>query len=477
MPDGGWTSVSLADEVASVTTSVARGQLPQDGWLVGPGDLDARGELLEARRVAGARARTLMAFAEGDLLISATPTPTQAKVWLADRDGFCSGSLSVLRSKGRLDPRYLLWSLRALSATGTMLRPTELERYRVPVPLNGSDVADTVAILDGLTAAIAARKRALDLTGRLATAIFDQRFGDPLATRGHWQTETLGTMLARIEAGWSPQCADRPAARGEWGVIRLSAVSTGSFLPDENKALLPETQPRTHLALCAGDLLMVRSNTKALVGTTAIVKYDHPNLLLADKVWRLWPREGVHPLFLKGLLSHPIARSRLADLATGSVASMQNLTQARLRELRVIRPPTPRQEELASELAGVEQVRGAQQRQLARLERLLRQLLDARFPAVARDEEPLAHITIERALYPQLSRLQQATWKVLVQADIPYRMPELSRRLALHGITPQVDELRHTLKVLAAAGVAVPSLSGDSHAWVEALPAPLPDQA
>lgn len=475
MPEGGWTSVSLADAVEPVVVSRRRDELPPDEWFVAPGDFDARGDLLRVRRVAHARARTLMPFAAGDVLVN--PTPAQAKVWLADRSGFCPASITVLRPTGRLDPRYLLWGLRALSAAGTTLRLKELARHRIRVPVDSAYAASTVALFQTLAAAIDARSQALDLTGRLATAIFDQRFGDPLATRGRWQTATLGELLEQIETGWSPRCADRPAARGEWGVIKLSAVSTGSFLPGENKALPPETPPRAELALHDGDLLMVRSNTKALVGTTALVKGDHPNLLLADKVWRLRPRSDVHPVFLKGLLSHPVARRRLAELATGSVASMQNLTQARLHELQVIRPPLSRQSDFAAQLNSVEQARTAQQRQLADLDALTRQLLDVRFPAVEPGEQRPASVVFGRALHPRLSPLQQATWAVLVQADLPYGMPELNRRLVLHGHTPQVDELRHALNVLMAAGAAVRSGSGPSHEWVEARPVPIPDPA
>src|SRR5262249_31766920 len=47
----------------------------------------------------------------------------------------------------------------------------------------------------------------------------------------------LSRFVAEIENGKSPQCESRPATKDEWGVLKVGAVSFGSFDERENKAL------------------------------------------------------------------------------------------------------------------------------------------------------------------------------------------------------------------------------------------------
>lgn len=39
----------------------------------------------------------------------------------------------------------------------------------------------------------------------------------------------LGNILARIDAGWSPVCQETPPGIGEWGVLKVSAVTNGVY--------------------------------------------------------------------------------------------------------------------------------------------------------------------------------------------------------------------------------------------------------
>ena len=79
-----------------------------------------------------------------------------------------------------------------------------------------------------------------------------------------WQP--LCDLIDDIENGWSPACESRPAVNDEWGVLKVGAVSFGFFDPRENKALPLELEPKPEYQIRAGDFLMSRANTTALVG-------------------------------------------------------------------------------------------------------------------------------------------------------------------------------------------------------------------
>jgi type I restriction enzyme, S subunit len=461
--------VPLASALELVSDIVSTVDVDPDSLFVGTSDLQGLGDLTQpASRVSDSAAAgsRLYRFERGDVLI-ATARSRESKVWLADSAGYCTTSFTVLRPNGRLDPRHLLWWLRARGAEGSMKR-FDFDKERITLPSEGRSVEPVVTLLDQLHGVTELRRRTLATARRLAPAMFQDRLGDPLTEGGVWPTVRVGDVVTNLETGWSPKCADRPARDGEWGVIKVSAVSSGQFRADQNKALPQSTPPREELGLRTGDLLMVRSNTRSLVGVTAVVTHDHPRLLLTDKVWRIRTGGDVAPIFLKALLSYPTVRDRLSRIATGSMASMQNLTQAKVLDLHIALPSPGAQAEHIAGLALVERAERSQLDQLTRLEELLRAVL---LTAFSRSELALpGEITVERALFHELSPLHQAIWRALVRADEAVTMPELSRSLGPRLGTVGVDRLRRALNLLTAAGVATKSEDSTFHRWSEALP-------
>ena len=53
-----------------------------------------------------------------------------------------------------------------------------------------------------------------------------------------WKWERLGTVLENIEAGKSFKCDERPPNKDEIGILKVSAVTWGSFKEDESKTVV-----------------------------------------------------------------------------------------------------------------------------------------------------------------------------------------------------------------------------------------------
>jgi type I restriction enzyme S subunit len=465
-------SVLLAAAVELVSDVVSPDHADPESLLVGIADLNGLGELTGSpRSVSDSRSRLgrLNRFARDDLLVSGTRS-SEPKVWLADRAGYCTTSLTVLRPSGRLDPRYLLWWLRARGASEATRR-LELGKEWIELPAKHRDVEFAVLVLDQLDTVIRLRRRALATAQLLAPAMYQERLGDPLDEDGVWPMVRLSDVIRKLETGWSPKCADRPAREHEWGVIKVSAVSTGRFRSEQNKALPQSIKPREELELEGGDLLMVRSNSSSLVGATAIVTDGRPGLLLTDKVWRLHIDPALDPHFLKALLSHPTVRQRLSRIATGSLTSMQNLTQAKVLDLRVALPPASIQSKHVDDLVALEDIEQAQLEQVAQLDELLDAVLGIVFSSTA--PAALDEIVLERrALFDELAPLHQAIWKTLAGSERALSMPELNRRLRRPStnIQPGVDHLRRALHLLTTVGVATQFEDSRSYRWSQAAP-------
>ncbi len=151
----------------------------------------------------------------------------------------------------------------------------------------------------------------------------------------------LGSVVADLENGWSPKCFPRPAEPDEWGVLKLGAVSFGTYNDAENKALPPNLAPVPRLEVKAGDVLISRANIPRLVGACTLVASTRPRLMLCDKIFRVVPMspEPVDPAFLAEVLKIPMVRLQIEASCTGTSPTMQNITKPSLLRLRFPLPP------------------------------------------------------------------------------------------------------------------------------------------
>lgn len=166
-----------------------------------------------------------------------------------------------------------------------------------------------------------------------------------------WEVAAAGSVLASIDAGWSPKCDQRPARNGEWGVLKVSSVSSGVYKSSENKALPSGLSPRPQLEVEIGDVLLARaSGALTLVGRTCLVQETPPRLMLSDKTMRLTPEPSrlLGP-FLHALMSFDNVRQQVLDLATGS--HMRNISQSAIRSVLLPVPPIEEQRKIQNALS------------------------------------------------------------------------------------------------------------------------------
>ena len=161
-----------------------------------------------------------------------------------------------------------------------------------------------------------------------------------------WQLALLDDVLEGIDAGWSPKCEGRPAELGEWGVLKVSSISTGLFNQYENKALDRDLNARPQFEVRRGDVLLARaSGVLDLVGRSAFVHWTRPKLMLSDKTLRLRAKKSViRSMFLNLLLEHPRVHQQVLIRATGS--HMRNISQRALRRVPIPVPSLKEQEHI-----------------------------------------------------------------------------------------------------------------------------------
>ena len=158
--------------------------------------------------------------------------------------------------------------------------------------------------------------------------------------------DLLDECLERIDNGKSFVCSDKPRQGNYPAVLKLSAATYGDYRPNENKALLVESQFVEGAEVHSGDLLFTRKNTPELVGMAAYVQETPEKLMMPDLIFRLVTNEKMNPVFLWQLINCKEFRPVIQGIAGGSAKSMSNISKERLGKVRVICPPRKLQDEL-----------------------------------------------------------------------------------------------------------------------------------
>jgi len=300
------------------------------------------------------------ALAEGDLLVSIRGhVGRTAFVPKAAEGANLTQDTARVAILPTVDRRYVRWFIESPAARWWMTQHTkgvavtginlgDLRKLPVPLPLL-ADQRRIADILDKADAIRRKRKEAIALTEDLLRSAFLDMFGDPVTNPKGWPVKPLEDVLNHLDAGWSANGDARPRAEDEYGVLKISAVTSGIFRPDEHKAVSASAIDRELVTPRRGDLLFSRANTRELVAATCLVERDEARLFLPDKLWRVVPRADFATApYLRFLLAHDRFRSELTKTATGTSGSMLNVSMEKLRGLRGPFPPIGQQEKFAA---------------------------------------------------------------------------------------------------------------------------------
>jgi type I restriction enzyme, S subunit len=357
----GWVRATLGELGVEVQPGFASGKHNRDGEGIlhlRPMNITRNGVLdtQDARYVIDDSDRRVEL---GDVLFNNTNSPALVgkTAWVDSSESLAfSNHMTRLRGPEGLDGKFLAAQLHHLWATGyfksilnnhvnqaSVSRKALLDTAIVVPPI--AEQRRIVAKLDEQLAHIETGETALRLAAErfedLVQAVRSQHLwptdGD-LLPEG-WRWGAVGDVLERIEAGRSFTCLPRVARDGEWGVIKVSAMTWGEFRADENKALPPEREPNPDYEIHSGDLLVSRANTVDYVGAPVLVGDTRSKLMLSDKSLRLVPKVRIDRDWLIELLSSRPVRAQYSAAATGTSDSMRNISQVTVRSARVPIPP------------------------------------------------------------------------------------------------------------------------------------------
>jgi type I restriction enzyme S subunit len=283
---------------------------------------------------------------EGDIIISVVGTIGRTAIVPKQLGGAnVSRAFAVISCSSEVDTQFLDQYLRSSIAQAwfkeqcqgnaqQVLNLGTLREHEIPLPPL-PEQKKIAEILSGIDRAIARERSMLLKIDHAIQAVRDK------TQSCHGEERKIGNLISKISTGVSVNGENRPCRPSEQGVLKVSCVSKGEFLPSENKVIDEENKGRATMSIKKGMLLVSRANTPELVGACGITRNDHDNLFLPDKIWNLEIQEssGCSKRWLNNALNSQLAKARIRDASTGTSDSMRNISQSNFCEIDILVPP------------------------------------------------------------------------------------------------------------------------------------------
>ena len=229
------------------------------------------------------------------------------------------------------------------------LSAKRLNQVYLPVPPI-AEQEKIVAELDCLSGIIEKKKQQLKELDNLAQSIFYEMFGDPVENDKGLDIQTLGDVAVSVNYGTSSPAREG----GAFKYLRMNNLTYSGYLDlCDVKSIDANESEREKYSVQRGDILFNRTNSKELVGKTALFTLDE-EMIIAGYIIRIRvDKSFVLPLYVVRYMNTPFMKSYFANLCKGAV-NQANINSKELKNIPLPIPSLSLQEEFASKIESIE---------------------------------------------------------------------------------------------------------------------------
>ena len=290
-------------------------------------------------------------LSNGDILISHINSEKhlgKCAIYECSRSDVIHGmNLLCLRPiKGMVFPRYLFHylsgpefgrlipSITKKSVNQASFTVTAFKGLEIPLPPL-TEQKHIAAILDKADAIRSKRQQAIQLADEFLRAVFLDMFGDPVTNPKGFP---LGTIRDLVESANYGSSAKASEAGGDYPILRMGNITYGGAIDmtDLKYIDLTDKEKPKYLAV-KGDLLFNRTNSKELVGKTAVYDRDDP-VAIAGYLIRVRTNEKGNSHYISGYLNSAHGKATLQNMCK-SIVGMANINAQEMQDIPLIIPP------------------------------------------------------------------------------------------------------------------------------------------
>lgn len=299
---------------------------------------------------------------------------TEPKSWV-------TGNSIALLPKEELDINFMRYLLRYTSfkdvisgSAQPQIIATTLRKKKVKLP-DLKTQKKIVEVLEKAEKAIEKRKQANRLLDEYLKSLFMEMFENE-----NYEIKIINDIVKNIEAGWSVGGEERQLDKDEVGVLKISAVTKGTFDASQYKVIDKNIEIKKYLSCKKGDILFSRANTRELVGASCIVNKDYDNLILPDKLWKITIDENiVSKEFFLFLINTQKVRKQISKVSTGTSGSMLNISMKKFRNIKINIPDVKKQKHFSEIYVKIQSIKQKNLSELQKMNNLFNSLMQKAF--------------------------------------------------------------------------------------------------
>ena len=231
------------------------------------------------------------------------------------------------------------------------------------------------AILDAAEALRAKRRQALKELDTFLQATFLHMFGDPVTNPKGWNMGVVGDLLESVNYGTSKKAS---ADKKQYPVIRMGNITYSGELDfsDLKYMDLSDKEKFKHLVY-KNQILFNRTNSKELVGKTAVYRNDEP-MAFAGYLIRGIANHSASPEYIAAFMNTLQMKNYLRNKCK-NIVGMANINAKEFQSIPVQKPPLALQQQFAAIVESVERQKVAMKAHLAELDDLFGSLQQRAF--------------------------------------------------------------------------------------------------
>lgn len=200
-------------------------------------------------------------------------------------------------------------------------------------------------------------------------------FGDPFINNKKWKIGKIKDTVVNTQYGTSKK-AD--LTNGQYPILRMNNITyKGGWDFTNLKYIDIEDKDVNKYLVKYGEVLFNRTNSKELVGKTAVYREQTP-MAYAGYLIKLTPNENFNGVFIAMYLNSNYVKSVLYNMAK-NIVGMANINAKELTNINIFLPPLSLQNEFAKKIEKIEELKKQCQKSLEYYEELYETLLHKAF--------------------------------------------------------------------------------------------------
>lgn len=217
-----------------------------------------------------------------------------------------------------------------------------VEEFEIPLPPL-AEQKRIASILDKADAIRRKRQQAIQLADDFLRAVFLDMFGDPVTNPKGFPVGTIRDLVETANYGSSAKASE---TEGEFPILRMGNITyAGAIDLKDLKYIDLSEKDKPKYLVQYGDLLFNRTNSKELVGKTAVYDRDE-RVAFAGYLIRVRTNEYGSPYYISGYLNSEHGKSTLRNMCK-SIVGMANINAQEMQNIQIVIPPVDLQEKYA----------------------------------------------------------------------------------------------------------------------------------